>query len=124
MAKSVHDTVLDGALNIIKNGCDQMTACDTFPTNETEATTTYKLADVVMAAGDFTVGDGDTNGRKVAVAAKSNVDVDTTGDAINVALIDVGTNLLYVTECTLQTLTSGNTVDFPTWDIEIADPTP
>jgi len=124
MAKSVHDDVLDGALNIIKNNCTRMTACTTQPTTYTEGNSTYALADVTMTAGDFTVGNGDTNGRKVAVAAKSAVTVDTTGDAKHVALLDVGNSkLLYVTTCTTQTLTGGNTVNFPTWDIEIADPT-
>jgi len=33
-----------------------------------------------------------------------------------------GSVLYYVTTCTSQALTSGNTVNFPAWDIEIADP--
>ncbi len=122
MARSVHDDVLDGATGIIKNNCNLMTACNAQPTTRTEAVTTYALADVAMASGDFTQGDGDTNGRKVAVAAKSTVTIDTTGDATHVALVD-GTRLLFVTTCTTQTLTSGGTVDFPTWDYELADPT-
>jgi hypothetical protein len=48
--------------------------------------------------------------------------VDTTGTATHVALCD-GTNLLYVTTCTSQALTAANTVNFPSWKIEIADPT-
>lgn len=123
MAKSVSNTVLDAALNYIKNNADLMTACNAEPTNLTEAVTTYALADVAMTGTDFTVGEGDTNGRKVAVTAKSNVTVDTTGTATHVALVDSGTELLYVTTCTSQSLTASNTVDFPTWDIEIADPT-
>lgn len=121
MAKSVHDTVLDGALDIIDNATN-MTVCNAQPTTKTEADTTFKLADVVMAPGDFTDANGDTSGRKVTVAAKSAVPVDTTGTATHVALTDA-TNLLYVTTCTSQALTAGNTVNFPAWDIEIADPT-
>ena len=60
--------------------------------------------------------------RKVTVAAKSTVTIDNTGTALFVALTD-GTNLLYVTTCTSQALTAAGTVDFPAWDIEIADPT-
>jgi hypothetical protein len=48
--------------------------------------------------------------------------VDTSGTATHVALCDA-TRLLYVTTCTSQALTSGNTVNIPAWDIEIADPT-
>lgn len=121
MAKSVHNDVLDAALNIIKNNANLMTACSAEPTTRTEAVTTYALADAVMSGTDFTVGEGDTNGRKVTVAAQAGEAVDTTGTANHVALVD-GTRLLYVTTATAQALTSGNTVDFSAWDIEIADP--
>jgi len=124
MAVSVSDTVLDTALNYIKNNVTKQTICDTEPTNYTEANSTYALADVVMASGDFTVGDGDTNGRKVAVTAKSGVTVDTTGSANWVCLLDVsGTELLVKTSGDGQTITASNTVDIPTWDYEIRDPT-
>jgi hypothetical protein len=100
-----------------------MVACSTQPTTYTEANATYALADVTMTSGDFTVANGDTSGRKVTVAAKSSVPVDTTGSFQHVALLDVSNSkLLYVTTGTTQTLTSGNTANFPAWDIEIADP--
>ena len=122
MAKSVHNNVLDAAFNEL-DAADLMTVCNAEPTTRTEAVTTFKLADVAMTPDtDFTNADGDTSGRKVTVAAKSSVPVDTTGTATHVALCD-GTRLLYVTTCTSQALTSGNTVNIPAWDIEIADPT-
>ena len=121
MAKSVHDDVLDGALNIIKTNSNIMTVCSAEPTTRAEAVTTYALGDVVMATGDFTNANGDTSGRKTTVGSKSGVTVDATGTATHVALCDA-TRLLYVTTCTSQPLTSGNTITFPAWDIEIADP--
>ena len=122
MAKSVHDTVLDGAFDILDQA-NLMIACSAEPTTRTEAVTTYALADVAMTINtDYTKANGDTSGRKVTVAAKSTVTVDASGTATHIALVD-GTNLLYVTTCTSQALTSGNTVNFPAWDIEIADPT-
>lgn len=122
MAKTVHDSVLDGAFQVL-DAADIMTVCAGQPTTRTEAVTTFKLADVAMTpVTDFTISNGDTNGRKVRMAAKSSVTVDTTGTADHIALCD-GTNLLYVTTCTSQGLTSGNTVNFPVWDVEIADPT-
>jgi hypothetical protein len=122
MAKSVHDSVLDGAFDILDQA-NLMTVCNAEPTTRTEAITTFKLADVAMTVNsDYTKANGDTSGRKVTVAAKSSVAVDTSGTATHVALVD-GTNLLYVTTCTSQALTSGNTVNFPAWDVEIADPT-
>jgi hypothetical protein len=97
MAKSVHDDVLDGSLNVIRNNCTRMVACSAEPTTYTEGNATYALADVTMASGDFTLANGDTNGRKVTVAAKSGVTVDTTGTANHVCLLDVANSkLLYV----------------------------
>jgi hypothetical protein len=123
MAKLVHDDVLDGALNIIKNNCTRMVACSTQPTTYTEANVTYALADVTMTGTDFTAANGDTSGRKLTVAAKTAVTVDASGTFGHVALLDVSTTkLLYVTTGTSQALTAGNTCDFPAWDIEIADP--
>jgi hypothetical protein len=122
LAKSVHNDVLDGAFLVLDNA-DLMTACNAEPTTRTEAITTFKLADVAMTpTTDYTISDGDTNGRKVRMAAKSSVPVDTSGTATHVALVDA-TRLLYVTTCTSQALTAGNTVNFPVWDVEIADPT-
>ena len=124
MAKAVADAVLDAALDKIATGTI-MTVCNAQPTNRTEAVTTFALADVVLTAGDgngdFTVGNGDSSGRKVAMAQQATITVDTSGTATHVAICD-GTDLLYVTTCTSQAVTSGNTVTIPTWDVEIADP--
>ena len=118
----MHDSVLDGAFDVLDQA-NLMTVCNAEPTTRTQAVTTFALADVAMTVNtDYTKANGDTSGRKVTVAAKSGVTVDTSGTATHVALVD-GTNLLYVTTCTSQALTAANTVNFPAWDIEIADPT-
>lgn len=122
MAKTLDDTVLDGALQVFDNATI-MVACSAQPTTRTEAVTTYALADVAMTAGtDYTIANGDTSGRKVTTAAKSGALVDTSGTALFIALCDAST-LLAVTTCTSQALTAGNTVNFPAWKLEIADPT-
>lgn len=124
MAKTVHDDVLDGALNIIKNNCTRITACSAQPTSYTEGNATYALADVTVDSSDFTAGNGDVSGRKLTVGAQSSVDVDVTGDATHVALLDVSNSkLLYVTTCDEAALDDAGTVNFGAWDIEIADPT-
>ncbi len=126
MAKTVHDDVLDGALNILKNNVTRQVACSAQPTTYAEGNATYALADVTLASGDFTNANGDTSGRKTTVAAKSGVLIDTSGTATHVCLLDVtNSKLLYVTTCTSQAVTANgsNTVNFPAWDIEIADPT-
>jgi len=124
MAKTVHDDVLDGAFDVLDQA-NLMIACSAQPTTRTEAVATYALADVAMTVNtDYTKANGDVSGRKVTVAAKSTVLIDTSGTATHVALVD-GTRLLYVTTCTSQALTANasNTVNFPAWEIEIADPT-
>jgi len=46
-----------------------------------------------------------------------------TGTANHVALLDVANSrVLYVTTCTAQGLTAGQTVTFGSWDVEINDP--
>lgn len=122
MAKSVHDDVLDGAFDVLDQA-DLMTLCSAEPTTRTEAITTFKLADVAMTPNtDYTKANGTVSGRKVTMAAKSTVPVDSSGTATHVALVD-GTRLLYVTTCTSQPVTSGNTCNFPAWAVEIVDPT-
>ena len=125
MAKFANDIVMDAALDVAATAT-RMLACSAQPTNYTEANSTYALADVTMAGGDFAKANGDTSGRKVTVAAKSGVLIDTSGTATHIALVRVSdTTLLYVTTCTSQALTANgsNTVNFPAWDIEIGDPT-
>ena len=122
MGKLVHDDVLDGAWDVLDQA-DIMTVCAGQPTTRTEAITTNKLADVAMTPNtDYTKANGSVSGRKVTVASKSAVPVDTSGTADHIALCDA-TRLLYVTTCTAQVMTGGNTVNIPSWAAEIADPT-
>ncbi len=125
MAKTIHDDVLDGSLNVIKNNCTRQTACSAEPTTYTQAITTYMLAEVTLASGDFTVADGDTSGRKLTTAAKSGVTISNSGTATHIAQVDVANSkLLGVTTCTSLVLTAGggNLINFPAWKREIADP--
>ena len=125
MAKWQNDLMLDAALSYVDD-CTILTVCSAQPTTYAEATTTYKLADVVMTAGagngDYTLANGDVSGRKLTVVQQSAVPIDTSGTATHVALsISGSSTLVYVTTCTSQSLTSGGTVTVPNWDIEIAD---
>jgi len=188
VAKRNSPTVLDQALNYIKNNATQQVACTGEPTTAYEAcdpaawaaSTAYSLGAAVrptarntfvyevttagtsaateptwpttpgntvvdgtvtwtcrtnralaaatMASGDFTVANGDGAGntpRKVTMAAKSGASVFRTASADHVAIVKPGNastppELFEVTTCTSQSLTSGNTVNFPTWKIEIA----
>jgi hypothetical protein len=119
MAKFADNTVYDAAFGIVDNTI-RMVACSAQPANFA-GIAAVNLAQVTLAPADFTIA-ADTSGRKVTVTAKPGVSITTSGDATHISLDD-GTTLLYVTTCTLQTLTSGNTVNFPAWKINIQAPT-
>ena len=121
MAKFANDWMMDAALDYFA-GSTTMVACSAQPANFA-GVAAVALADVAVAPGDFAKANGDTSGRKVTVAAKSSVPIDVSGTATHIALRD-GTTLRYVTTCTSLALTSGagNTVNFPAWDVEVADP--
>ena len=123
MAKSIHDDVLDAALEYIESTGDEINVCSAQPTTYAEAHATYMLAQHTMTSADYTVGDGDSSGRKVAVAQQADITIANSGTATHVAITDTGeSKLLLVTTCTSQALTSGNTVTVPEFDDEIADP--
>jgi len=123
MAKYLPDAIIDGMLDYHRARVTRINVCSTQPTTYAEATSTYKLATTTLTSTDLTVGNGDTSGRKYAVGAKSGLTIDTTGTAAHVALTGStgSTVLLLVTTCTTIALTTGNTVNVPTWDFEIRD---
>ena len=99
MPRSNHNDVLDAPGAYYQANCDKLVLCSREPTTFTEANTTYFLAGVALASGDFTLADGATNGRKVTTAAKSGVSVTNTGKATHAALLDtVNSKVLRVTE--------------------------
>lgn len=124
MAKSVHNDVLDAALDEAATSIN-LTVCSAEPANYA-GIAAVTLATVTLTAGDgngdYTVADGDTSGRKLTVAQQASISITTTGTATHVCLDD-GVTLQYVTTCTSQGLTATGTVTVPAWDIEIADPT-
>ncbi len=120
MAKFCHDDVQDGALNIIKTNATTLLVCSSLPSDRASALAAA-LADVAVSSTDFTIAAGDVSGRKVTVAAKSGVTIDTGGNGTHVALID-GTRLLYATTCTLKALVANDQVNIPAFDIESTDP--
>ncbi len=122
MAKFCNTLVQDQALNYIKNNAVGISVCSTQPTTRAEAATTYMLASKVISSADYTgPAAGTVSGRKLTVNAQSGISVTNSGSAQHIALYD-GTNLLYVTTCTAQSLTAGNTVNVPAWEIEIQAP--
>lgn len=124
MAKSIHNDVLDAALDELATAV-KITVCSGEPANFA-GIAAVALAEVTVTAGDgngdYAIADGDASGRKVTVTAQSAVPIDSSGTATHIAYDD-GTTLQAVTTCTSQVLTSGGTVTIPAHDWEIADPT-
>ena len=107
---------------------DEIATCtrlDVTSDSSTPTDLTNSLASVTLTAGDgngdYTIGDGDTNGRKITIAEQADVTVTSSGTARHIVLSLSGTIKL-TTTCTEQELTSGNTVTIPAFDDEIADP--
>ena len=124
MPKTAPDAVMDAALDYI-DLADTMHVCSTLDSTPTYAEiVAASLASVAVTPNtDFTKADGTTSGRKVTVAAKPGVSVSASGTANHIALVTAsGSVVRYVTTCTSQALTAGNTVNIPAWSVEIADP--
>lgn len=118
MAKWANDLVMDAALDYVATAT-QLLVCTSQPADRAAAIAAAVATTNLTAA--FTKADGDTNGRKVTIAAQNGLTVAANGTATHVALID-GSILLYVTICTPQAVTSGNMINVPAWKIEISDP--
>lgn len=120
MAKWANDSVIDALLDKVATST-QLLVTTTQPADRAAALSAA-LASATMNSGQFTKADSSSPaGRRLTVAQQANINVTATGSATHVCLVD-GTSLLYVTTVTAQTLTSGNTVTVPAWNITVADP--
>ena len=127
MAVFLHDSVLDAALDDIAT-VDTVVLCDGQPADYTAATTDHPtgdaLGEVTVTGVDFTKANGDTSGRKTTMTQQTGVTVDVTGTCDHIAGVDVGTTTLkFVTTCTSQAVTAGNTATINAFKIEFADAT-
>lgn len=126
MGKAVPDDTMDVYLDYIATA-DRMVACSAEPTDGNDALNVVDLATQTMTPGDgngdFTIAN-DTSGRKLTMTAKNACTINHNGTATHVALVlSTGSKLIAVTTCNSQVLTAGGTVDFPTWKINLTDPT-
>ncbi len=113
------DAFLDVFLDELAT-CTAINACTAEPTSIAECDSLSVVPAHTLTGGDFTNANGDTSGRKTTVAAQSSLSVDATGSITHVAIND-GTSF-YVVTCTSKDVTSGDTLNIPEFDIEIADP--
>ena len=123
MAKSIHDDVLDAALNVLELYGNEINVCSAQPTTYAEAHATYMLAQHTLTTADSIISNGDSSGRKLTWSQQADITISNSGTATHVAITATGdSRLLLVTTCTSQALTSGNTVTVPSFDDELSDP--
>jgi hypothetical protein len=123
MTATLHDDVLDGALNIIKNNTENLYICKTAqPTTFAEASSTYAVG--VKATPTFTGPANGASGRSLTVDAITDGTVSGSGTAGWYALTDDSASKLlaaYELNAT-QVVTSGNTFTLTAIVINLPDP--
>lgn len=128
MAKFAPDATIDGMHDVVALA-DEMYVCSAQPTDYLDISNVDLVGPVALTPGDgngdFAIADGDTSGRKITVAAQNGASVTASGTATHIVLATGGaTDLLrYITTCTSQALTSGNTASTSAWAVTILDPT-
>ena len=135
MIKTVTDSANDAHLLEIANFGDAVHINRLAPTNYHEAVTTLSQNTSGTAllrntltlsdgAGDWTIGEGDTDGRKVNLAQQATITISETDNANHLSIVsDVRSALLLVTTVTSQAVTAANTATINTFDLEVRDPT-
>jgi hypothetical protein len=117
MAKFAHNDVLDQGPNLIKTACTKMILVSAYTAGDSYATIqTNKLAEVTMAAGDFTLSSSGSNrlltvgsGKTAAASASAAGTPD-----LHIAFTDGSAKVLWVTdETTNQAVVATNTINFP-----------
>jgi hypothetical protein len=128
MAKFANDLIMDAALDFLISNAGTLAVCDGEPADYASATTLAngggnQVGSTGLASGDFTKADGDVSGRKVTVAAQSDVNVDADGTADHaVVLDDANSRILLATTLPSQGVSAGGTMSTDSFDEEIEDP--
>lgn len=116
MAKQVHQDVLDGGLNAIKNGAAKLLLISAFTVGDSYATVvSKKVAEVSVSAADFALASAG-NSRTLTFAGKVGVAGanSAAGNDLHFAFTDGAGKVLWVTdETTDQAVTAGNNVNYP-----------
>lgn len=120
MAKTISNTVYDAALDRLALA-NAMHLCNGQPGSYAEVLSN-SLGSVSIDTTDFTISDGDTSGRKVAIAAQTGFSITQTSTLDHVAFVDSAQILLAVTTHAATAVTSGDSRNSATFDLELYDP--
>lgn len=118
MAKFAHANVLDQGPNYIKVNCTKMALISAYSFGDSYATVNGNiLADVTMTSTDFTLATATNDRTLTSASGKQDASANATGGGAgnHIAFLNVaGTEVLWVTpETSLQGITAGNPVTFP-----------
>lgn len=137
MAKYQADAMLDAALNWIKTNATLLCVCKA----SIDSSITYAKATndpstssgtcLAKTASPITIGspaNGSESGRKVTVPQQNDLTILGSGANTAARLVIVGSvsstpTVLYITETAAQSLTAGNLVTTPAFNIELSDAT-
>ena len=124
MGKFASDDIMDIYLTAFGTACNRLGICLSQPANFA-ALGTSLLGTLATSSGDFSLGNGDSSGRKVTHTAATIV-VGTSGTVTHIALWGTtGSGTLhFVGTCAPTAVTATGTAILSAWDVtEIADPT-
>lgn len=118
--------VIDAANDALLDYIAACTRLDIVSDSSTPSNLTNTLLNVTLTAGDgngdYTIGDGDTSGRKLTVTAQEGITPTGDGTGRHLVLSLSGT-IRYVTTITEQAMTTADTINIPAFDHEVRDPT-
>ena len=125
MAKWAHNNVADyGLVGAFQQQVNRVAIATAQPASFANWGS-YAVGTLAVASADFTVGTGDTNGRKITYGPATIV-VGTSGTVTHIAFAGTtgsGT-LIFVGTCAPTAVTASGTVVLAAWDVdEINDPT-
>lgn len=118
--KWAHPDVIKGGPQEVADHATLYIACSQQPATRDEAVSTYNLAEVSLAPGDFSWSAG-ASGQEMTVAAKTDVAISVTGDMTHVAVVD-DTRLLLVNITQQLRLDVGQLVNLPAWRVLARNP--
>lgn len=126
MAIFTPDATLNAMLAVIADNCDRVDVCSTQPTTYAQATSTYSLGNYTLTAGDgngdWTIGAGDTSGRKLTLGAQTGNNATADGTAGHLAFTNGTDTLYHVTTVSSETTNNGSPLNISAVDvIELRD---
>ena len=130
MALFAIDAAKDAKLNYLKTNFDKLVAVVGVPTTYANCTTNLGtgagqlVAEVAIAQGDLTIGDGPTDGRKLTVAEKAGITPNVNGTPDHYVWLDtVNSTILLYADTTPKALTTDTQVKFSEHGYIDRDPT-